>query len=127
VKLVLRNSLMFVLVTLAYGGVTLQISDILVDTGSTTTLLSIDCVATLGIHPQASDNIRRIRGVGGVEYVFSRRIDAIAIAGQQLNSVELEFGGLDYGFQMNGILGLDVVLQMGAVLDLKNLSVEFPA
>ncbi|MFO1495415.1 MAG: retropepsin-like aspartic protease [Lysobacterales bacterium] len=126
-KLVLRDSLMFVPVTLSYGGATLQIDDILVDTGSTTTLLSIDCVASLGIHPEASDSIRRIRGVGGVEYVFSRRIDAISIAGQRLMPVELEFGGLDYGFQMNGILGLDVLLQMGAVLDLKNLTVEFPA
>jgi hypothetical protein len=124
-KLVLRDSLIFVPVTLTYGGATLQIDDILVDTGSTTTLLSIDCVAILGIHPEASDSIRRIRGVGGVEYVFSRRIDAIAIAGHQTGSVELEFGGLDYGFQMNGILGLDVLLRMGAVLDLKDLTVEF--
>lgn len=126
-NLVLRDSLLFVPVTLSYGGTTLQIDDVLVDTGSTTTLLSIDCVATFGIHPEASDSIRRIRGVGGVEYVFSRRIDAIDIAGQQLNSVELEFGGLDYGFQMNGILGLDVLLRMGAVLDLKKQTIEFPS
>ncbi len=92
-KLVLHDSLMFVPVSLTYGGATLQIEDILVDTGSTTTLLSIDCVTTLGIHPEASDSIRRIRGVGGVEYVFSRRMDAIAIAGHQTESVELEFGG----------------------------------
>ena len=66
-KLMLRDSLMFVPVTLSYDGATLQIDDILVDTGSTTTLLSIDCVATLGIHPEAKDSIRRILGVGGVE------------------------------------------------------------
>ena len=126
-KLMLRDSLMFVPVTLSYDGATLQIDDILVDTGSTTTLLSIDCVATLGIHPEAKDSIRRILGVGGVESVFSRRIDAIAIAGHQADSVELEFGGLDYGFQMNGIPGLDVLLRLGAVLALKNLTIQFPA
>ncbi len=83
-------------------------------------------MAALGIHPEAGDKIRRIRGVGGVEYVFSRLIDSISISGQELDSVELEFGGLDYGFQMNGILGLDVLMRMGAVLDLKYLTVKFP-
>ena len=51
-RLVLRDSLMFVPLTVSHGGATLQIDDILVDTGSTTTLLSIDCVATRGIHPE---------------------------------------------------------------------------
>ena len=73
-KLVLRESLLFVPVTLVYRGVRLEIDDILVDTGSATTLLSIDAVAPLGIYPEATDIIRRIRGVGGVEYVFSRRV-----------------------------------------------------
>ncbi|WP_295446465.1 hypothetical protein [uncultured Thiodictyon sp.] len=48
-KLVLREALLFVPVTLVYRGVRLEIDDILVDTGSATTLLSIDSVAPLGI------------------------------------------------------------------------------
>jgi len=124
-KLVLRDSLLFVPVALDYRGVRLEIDDILVDTGSTTTLLSIDAVAPLGIYPETTDIIRRIRGVGGVEYVFSRHVDAISIDGHAASSLEIEFGGLDYGFKMNGILGLDALLEAGAVLDLKNLIVTF--
>ncbi len=124
-KLVLRDSLLFVPVALDYRGVRLEIDDILVDTGSTTTLLSIDAVAPLGIYPETTDIIRRIRGVGGVEYVFSRHVDAILIDGHAASSLGVEFGGLDYGFKMNGILGLDALLRAGAVLDLKNLTVEF--
>jgi len=124
VKLVLRDSLLFMPVTLVYRGVRLEIDDILVDTGSATTLLSIDSVAPLGIHPETTDSIRRIRGVGGVEYVFSRQVDAISIAGHDVSSLEIEFGGLDYGFKMNGILGLDVLLRASAVLDLKSLTIE---
>jgi hypothetical protein len=126
-KLVLRDSLLFVPVTLVYRGVRLEIDDVLVDTGSATTLLSIDAVASLGIYPETTDSLRRIRGVGGVEYVFSRPVDAIAIGGQEASLLDIEFGGLDYGFKMNGILGLDALLRAGAVLDIKNLTIEFSA
>lgn len=123
-RLELRESLLFVPVTLVYRGARLEIDDLLVDTGSASTLLSIDAVAPLGIYPETTDNIRRIRGVGGVDYVFSRPVDAISIGGRAASSLEIEFGGLDYGFKMNGILGLDALLRAGAVLDLKNLTIE---
>lgn len=32
-----------------------------------------------------------------------------------------------YGFKMNGILGLEALLRAGAVLDLKNLTIECSA
>ena len=124
-RLELREFLLFVPVTLVYRGSSLEIDDLLVDTGSASTLLSIDVVASLGIYPEATDNIRRIRGVGGVDYVFSKPIDAILIGGRAASSLEVEFGGLDYGFKMNGILGLDALLRAGAVLDLKNLTIDF--
>ncbi|MBK8639823.1 MAG: retropepsin-like domain-containing protein [Chromatiaceae bacterium] len=124
-KLVLRESLLFSSLTLAYRGARLEIDDILVDTGSSTTLLSIDAVAPLGIHPEPTDIIRRIRGVGGVEYVFSRQVDAIALHGYETASLEAEFGDLNFGLKMNGILGLDVLLRARAVLDLGNLAIKF--
>jgi len=43
-KQVLRESLLFASITLAYRDARLEIGDILVDTGSSTTLLSIDAV-----------------------------------------------------------------------------------
>lgn len=124
-KLVLRETLLFTSLTLAYRGARLEIDDILVDTGSSTTLLSIDAVAPLGIYPEPTDIIRRIRGVGGVEYVFSRQVDAIALEGYETASLEAEFGELNFGLKMNGILGLDVLLRAGAVLDLGNLTIKF--
>jgi len=125
-KLALRESLLFVPMTLVYRGVTLEIDDILVDTGSATTLLSIDSVAPLGIHPEPTDIIRRIWGVGGVEYVFSRRVDVVSMEGHEASSLEIEFGGLDYGFKMSGILGLDFLLRTGAVFDLNRKPRESP-
>ena len=59
-----------------------------------------------------------------MEYVFSRQIDAITIGGHEASWLHIEFGGLDDGFKMNGILGLDALLRAGAVLNLKNLAIE---
>ncbi|NEX19381.1 hypothetical protein G3480_03465 [Thiorhodococcus mannitoliphagus] len=69
-KLILRDSLLFVPVALVYHGVRLEIDDVLVDTDSATTLLSIDAVASLGIYPETTDSLRRIRGVGGWSMSF---------------------------------------------------------
>ncbi|MCU0753892.1 MAG: retropepsin-like domain-containing protein [Xanthomonadales bacterium] len=124
-KLQLRDRLIFAPVRLTYRGATVQINDMLVDTGSSSTLISIDSVAAMGIQPDPADTIRRIRGVGGVEYVFSRQVDVLRMGGHQACDIHVEFGDLDYGFRMDGILGLDVLMRMGAVLDLGNLRLEF--
>jgi hypothetical protein len=38
---------------------------------------------------------------------------------------EIEVGGMDYGFEINGILGMDFLLRAGAILNLRELSLEF--
>jgi len=38
---------------------------------------------------------------------------------------EVEIGGMDYGFPIGGILGMDFMLQAGAMIDLERLEIEF--
>jgi hypothetical protein len=123
-NLIRRDSLLFASAILVHRGHRQVIEDLLVDTGSATTLLSIDAVAALRIHPEPNDSMYRIRGVGGVEYVFARTMDAIIIDGHETHRIDIGFGALDYGFDMNGILGLDVLLSANAVIDLKRLTIK---
>jgi hypothetical protein len=39
--------------------------------------------------------------------------------------MEIEVGGLDYGFELGGILGMDFLLASGARIDLQQLTIEF--
>ena len=55
----------------------MDIPQVLVDTGSATTLLAADIVATIGIVPLPQDVLYTLRGVGGTEVVFTRRLDAL--------------------------------------------------
>ncbi len=63
----------------------------------------------------------RIRGVGGTEFVFSKTIDRISLGDLTVSDFEIEVGAMDYGFhfELDGIVGMDFLEQIGAVIDLR--------
>jgi hypothetical protein len=124
-QLDLRSALPFTTIVATHRGGSLSITDVLVDTGSAGTVLSANVMAQLSVFPEPSDRLRALRGIGGRELVFTRRLDRIEVAGRALVDVEVEIGAMDYGFRINGILGMDFLRAAGAVLDLRNLTLSF--
>ncbi len=124
-RLFRKHDLPFATITAAYQGKAAEISNVLVDTGSATTILSADVVRTIGIVPLPDDILRAIRGVGGRELVFSRRMDYLQVGTQKLSDFDTEIGGMDYGFEINGILGMDFLSQAGSVINLRAMIIEF--
>lgn len=123
--LTLRDNLPFTTITVAYQGTTMDIPYVLVDTGSAATLLAADLVAAIGIVPLPEDPLHTIRGVGGSDVVFTRRIDYVQVEERRLTDFEIEVGGMDYGFEMNGILGMDFLTRAGAIINLRALKITF--
>jgi hypothetical protein len=123
--LTLKDNLPFIVVTVVYQSTALAIPHVLVDTGSASTIFAADVVASLGIVPQPTDLLRTIQGVGGEEVVFTRRIDNIQVDNQDLHDLEIEIGGMDYGFEINGILGMDFLGKTGAIINLREMKLEF--
>lgn len=124
-RLTLKDDLPFVQVTVSYRGAELKISDVLVDTGSATTILAADQVTRIGIVPEPSDILYTVRGVGGIETVFTRQIGQLSIGHREVTDFEIEVGGMDYGFEIQGILGMDFLLRAGAIINLRDLSLDF--
>jgi hypothetical protein len=124
-KLRLRDDLPFVAVQVSYLGRDLEIPSVLVDTGSASTMLAADVVAQIGLVPELEDTLHTIRGIGGTEVVFIRQIDQLRVGQQGLERFEIEVGGMDYGFEINGVLGMDFLVQTGAVIDLQELELRF--
>lgn len=124
-RLSLQDNLPFIAVTLVQHGRKIEIPNVLIDTGSGGTLFSADAVAEIGITPQSEDTLRHIHGVGGSEVVFMRKIEAIQAGDFTFRDFEIEIGGMDYGFDIRGILGMDFLLASGAQIDLKQLTIEF--
>ena len=124
-QLTLKDDLPFVRVTLTYGGVEIGIPQVLVDTGSASTILAAHVVAQAGIEPEMSDILYTIRGVGGTEAVFTRRVDRLRVSDDGIEDFEIEISAMYYGFDINGILGMDYMLRAGVIINLDELSLEF--
>ena len=121
----LKDSLPFVSVTVAYKGASLHIPDILIDTGSCSTILSADIVSGIQLTPSPEDIIYAIRGVGGSEVVFSRTVDFLRVGEKTLSDFQIEIGGMDYGFDINGILGMDFLIGSQAFINLQSMDLRF--
>lgn len=124
-RLTLRDDLILTCVTVTYQGNSVDIPDVVVDTGSATTLLSADYLARIAITPSPHNVLYMVRGVGGSEVVFARRIEHIRVGEQVVPNFEIEVGGMDYGFAIHGILGMDFLLRARALIDLKHLELTF--
>ena len=124
-QLTLKDDLPFTKITVAYQGTSIEIANVLVDTGSATTVLSTDAVNPINIKPLPDDIIHFIRGVGGKESVFNRRVDFIQVGEHRQNNFDIDVTGLDYGFEINGILGMDFLRLAGSVIDLNEMNISF--
>jgi hypothetical protein len=124
-QLLLRDNLPFIAVTIVHQGASISLSDVLIDTGSARTLFSADIVVNIHITPAPDDKLYTIRGVGGTEVVFTRRVDSIQVGECDISNFEIEIGSMDYGFKIDGILGMDFLRQAGSIINLAELSIDF--
>jgi len=124
-RLKLRDGLPFLAVTITCAGKTLELRDVLVDTGSASSIVSADRLAEIGVLPSPETAVHYIRGVGGREAVFSRRVDSVRVGAFEQRNFEVDVGGMDYGFPIQGILGMDFLRASRAVVDLGRLALEF--
>ncbi len=122
IPLTFRDALVFVELDVTYRGQTLHLSDILLDTGSRGTLISVEAVESIGLEGELTDTIRKIFGVGGVEYVIEKTVDSVTLAGVTVSNFAVELGKMNYGFVINGIVGLDLLRAVRATIDLDALA-----
>ena len=59
--------------------------------------------------------------------MFVRQLDELQVGPQKLAPFVVQISGMDYGFEIEGILGMDFLRRSGAVIDLRRLQIEFAA
>jgi hypothetical protein len=123
-KIRLEHGLAYVEAVLTFRGRSLVIRDTILDTGSASSMFSADRLLEIGVVPEADDALHRIRGVGGTEFAFTKRLDFLAVGDMKVADMGIEVGAMDYGFPVDGILGLDYLLRIGALVDLRDLQLR---
>lgn len=124
-QFVLKDNLPFTSVVIGYKGSEIEVTNVPIDTGSASSIFSADIVEQLQIVPSPQDTLQVIRGIGGTEVVFKRCIDFLELGEFRLPNFEIEVGGMDYGFMIHGILGMDFLIGSGAIINLKTMQIQF--
>lgn len=120
----LENGLLFVTVKLASQNLEIELDRVLLDTGSGGTAFKTDLLRQIGIYPTLDARIRLLVGIGGEEAVIEKDVERITVGSLYLEHFMIQIGALDYGVPLDGILGLDFLLQTKAIIDLDTLTLR---
>ncbi len=121
------DGLPFVAAIVYANGQSLQLDQLLLDTGSGGTVLKVDHLIRLGLVPLPTDRLRFLHGIGGDEAVIEKSIEALQVGELRVTPFTIQMGAMDYGISMDGIIGLDFLLQTQAVIHLRTLQIYAPS
>src|SRR5690625_3587891 len=115
-----KHGLLLVDISLTFNDKEKVIKNMVLDTGAAKTLISQDVVEDIGIHVESQDTIVTYFGIGGKEHAYRKRLDQVQIDDFIFKNVEVDFN--DFGYEdINGLLGLDLLLEAGFLIDLQYL------
>jgi predicted aspartyl protease len=124
-KMEYRNGLLFTSIAITSKGKSKIIDHIVIDTGASESIISPDAVDDIGIYAEVGDKIISLSGVGGsVHNAFVKKIDEVKFGELSIKDFEIDFGIIDANGDINGLVGLDILMRAGVVLDLKELSIR---
>jgi hypothetical protein len=120
-----HNGLLFTTLEIINKNNVKVIENVVLDTGAVETIISPDAVEDIGIIAELDDMVGSFYGIGGsIHNYYTKKIDEVIIETVKLQQVKLNFGVIDVKGEINGLLGLDILLKTNAIIDLKQLSLK---
>ena len=116
-----HDGLLFTTLKLTYLGKTGVIENVVIDTGATHSILSPDSVRGLELKYGDEDKIVTSVGLGGRQYAFVKEVEKVEFGPFEVNGCTMDFCVIDLTGRVNGLLGLDLLSRVGAVIDLKSM------
>jgi len=121
-KLYYDYSLPFTEIEFINASKSVKLSKVLIDTGSATTIISTETAISLGLGPQPDDELNLVRGVGGVESVYEKYVDIIVLDTAALNKMRVDVGAMQYGFEMDAIVGMDILEKAKVLINFNEMT-----
>ncbi|OBZ12899.1 MULTISPECIES: retropepsin-like aspartic protease [Bacillales] len=111
-------------ITLCYRGKTLQVTDIIIDTGSTHTVFNPDTLEAIGVTYENGDPVYEAYGIGGTVPFYTKVMDYIQLDKLKAEKIEVDVGMLPKSHK--GLLGLDILKTHGFIVDMDKLELYTP-
>ncbi|MBX4147153.1 retropepsin-like aspartic protease [Paenibacillus lautus] len=108
--------------TVTFRGSVLKIDDVIIDTGSSHTIISPDILEEIGVTYETGDSIYEAYGIGGSIPFYTKIMDRIEIGARSIENIEIDVGILPKDHK--GLLGLDILKQQNFIIDLKTLELR---
>ncbi|RXJ04438.1 hypothetical protein DS745_03365 [Anaerobacillus alkaliphilus] len=125
IKIKELSELPFIEATVTFRRQSLKLENVLIDTGSAGTIFNVNKLEVIGVKPEANDVTQTIQGVGGLEFVYTKNIDQISINNEiTIQNFHVELGSMDYGLEIDGIIGFDFMKEVGLIIDLKQFNIS---
>ena len=120
-KITFRDGLLFTSLEVLFRGRKKTVENVVIDTGAARTVIAPDAVTDIGLRYGLGDRIVGAYGIGGQQYAYEKRVDGVRFGSFSVGSCNIDFGMIDPKGNINGLLGLDLLMEIGVVIDLKNL------
>ncbi len=118
----IKHGLIWISVELSYGGRCYIIDNCILDTGSATTAIDIECISFNYRNPST---IKRLFGIGGgVQEVITQNIEKINLGNIEVTNIEIEFGDLKEELGINGFIGNNILKSYRVVIDYPKKQLE---
>lgn len=122
-KLTYRDGLLFTSIKLRYQGKTAVIDNVVVDTGASSCIIEPLAIESLGIVFTKEDEIETFFGVNGMYNYVKRTANSIIVDDMSLDNFNFYIGSVENN--INGLIGLDFLVNMNAIIDLKQMEIHF--
>ena len=104
-------------ITICFRGKEKTLKNVVIDTGAAQSIINSLTVEDIDIIPEYIGELSTTYGIGGEMAFFTKVVDSLIIADVEFKSLELDFGEIDSKGEIMGLIGLDILEKIGAIID----------
>lgn len=124
-KFDIDDQLPLVSVGIEYNGMKKTFSNVLLDTGCSSTILDTDLCEEIGLMLDLENAItRKMYGIGGTEICIEQKVGGMTIDKFPLNDFIIQLGDVREMHGFDGIIGSDFFLANKLIIDFENMEVR---
>ena len=120
------GQLIYASLKLVYKGTSKVINKLVVDTGAANTLIALDKVEDIKLSYEDEDFITTFYGVSGPGDSFEKILDYVEFGSKRFSGYKVDFGSFSGGYDINGLIGLDLLKDAGVTIDLQGMRIIEP-